>query len=295
MGETAHTARKRRRLVVLVVVAAALLGLAYSTARDRPEVTALERLARDAFAPVQYGVSQALYRLRETFRTLGAIRRAQEENRRLKQVLARLRTENAALQEARRENERWRRLFDFTRNSPVQMVPAQVIGRNPSNWFGYIVLNKGRRHGLRPNLPVVTESGVVGSVRQVTEGTASVLLLLDSRSAIGGQVAETRDYVLVEGSSAQLGTAVVKPLAPQIRLRPGYTIITSGLSQFFPKGLTIGRIERVVKGRYGLAPYGILRPAVDFGRLEEVAVLVGGLPPAQLAPAGREGAAAGAP
>ncbi|MDI6870525.1 MAG: rod shape-determining protein MreC [Bacillota bacterium] len=282
--------RQRRRLLVIGAVVFVLLGLAYSTARQRPEVSLVEQAVRDGLAPVQYAVSQSLYRLREALRTVGAIRRAQEENRRLKQVIARLRAENASLQEARRENERWRRLLGFTQSAAIDMVPAQVIGRDPTNWFGYVVINKGSRHRLRPNLPVVTEEGVVGMVRQVTPYTASVLLLLDSRSAIGGQVAESRDYVLVEGSTARLGTAVVKPLAPEIRLQTGATIITSGLGQIFPKGLVIGRIEEVVKGRYGLAPYGILRPAVNFARLEEVAVLVGGVPAPASAPADQEGA-----
>lgn len=272
-----------------------LLGLAYSTARQRPELSVVERAVRDGLAPLQYALSQSFYRLRAAFQTVGAIRTAQEENRRLKQVIVRLRTENASLKEARRENERWQRLLDFVHNSPISMVPAQVIGRDPSNWFGYVVINKGSRDGLRSNLPVVTEQGVVGVVRQVTSHTASVLLLVDSRSAIGGQVAETRDYVLVEGSSIRLGTAVVKPLAPEVKLRRGATIITSGLGEVFPKGLTLGRVEQVVKGRYGLAPYGVLRPAVNFGRLEEVTVLAGGLPPAAQAPAEPEGATPGAP
>lgn len=277
------------------VVVVVLLGLAYSTARQRPKVSLLERAVREGLAPVQYAVSQSLYRLRGVFRSLAAIRAAHEENRQLKRVIARLRTENAALKEAARENERWRRLLKFAGNPEVTMVPAQVIGRDPSNWFGHVTINKGRRDGLRPNLPVITDEGVVGLVRQVTDHTASVLLMLDSRSAVGGQVAETRDYVLVEGSSTNLGTALVKPLASEVKLRKGQTIITSGLGQVFPKGLVVGRIERVVKGRYGLAPSGVLRPAVNFARLEEVAVLLRGVPPAALPSAESRGGAAGAP
>lgn len=295
MGESARGIRQRKRLLVMGGVVAILLALAYSTARHRPEVSLVEETIRDGLAPVQYAVSQSLYRLRAAARSAAAIRAAHEENRRLKQVITALRTENASLREARRENERWRRLLDFVRTPAARMVPAQVIGRDPANWFGYITINKGRRDGVRPGLPVVTAEGVVGVVRQVTGRTASVLLILDSRSAVGGQVAETRDYVLVEGSSTELGNALVKPLAPEIRLRPGQTVITSGLGQVFPKGLVVGRIERVVKGRYGLAPYGILRPAVNFGRLEEVAVLAAGLPPNSSAPAEQEGAAPGVP
>lgn len=297
MGETARTTRQRKRALVIAMVMAVLLGLAYSSARQRPELSLIERTVRDGVAPLQYALSQSLYRLRSGVRTFGAIRVAQEENRQLKRVLTRLRTENASLLEARRENDRWRRLLNFTKSTPVATVPAQVIGRDPSNWFGYLLVDKGSRDGVRSNLPVVTEEGVVGVVRQVTPHTASILTLLDSRSALGGQIAETRDYVLVEGSSTELGTAVVKPLAAGVKLHKGATIITSGLGETFPKGLTIGRIERVVKGRYGLSPYGILHPAVNFGRLEEVAVLVGGLPPSAsvAASVGQGEASAGAP
>lgn len=276
---------------------AGLLGLAYFSVRERPELYPVQRAVREGLAPLQYAITQSLYRFRAGVRTAASIRRAQDENRALKQTIARLQTENAALREARRENARWARLFGFVQKSPVKMTAAQVIGRDPSNWFSYVLIDKGRRQGVRVNQPVVTEAGVVGVVRQVTDNTALVLLLLDSRSAIGGQVAETRDFVLVEGSSDEPGTAVVKPLAPEVRLRKGQTIITSGLGLIFPKGLTIGRIERVVKGKYGLAPFGVVRPAVNFSRLEEVAVMVGGLPPAtsELRPAAGEGAVTGAP
>lgn len=271
--------RQRRRLLIVGAVMAGLLGLAYFSVRERPELYPIQRAVREGLAPLQYAVTQTVYRFRAGIRTAASIRRAQDENRALKQVIARLQTENAALREARRENERWNRIFQFVQETPVKMAPAQVIGRDPSNWFSYVLINKGKRQGLKVNQPVLTEAGVVGTVRQVTDNTALVLLLLDSRSAIGGQVAETRDYVLVEGFSDEPGKAIVKPLASEVRLRKGQTIITSGLGQVFPKGLTIGRIERIVKGKYGLAPSGVVKPAVSFSRLEEVAVMVGGLPP----------------
>jgi rod shape-determining protein MreC len=154
------------------------------------------------------------------------------------------------------------------------MVTAQVIGREPENWFNNIIINKGRVAGLSANMPVVTEEGVVGVVRQVADESAVVMLVTDSKSAVGGLIADSRDYVLVEGSAERLGTAVVRPLGAEIRLKAGQEVITSGLGELFPKGLRIGRIQRVIKGRYGLSPSGVLIPSVNFSRLEEVAVIV---------------------
>lgn len=203
-----------------------------------------------------------------------AIGSAHRENRELKRRLARLTTENVALQEFRRENERWRRMLAFEQAAPYDMVVAQVIGRDPGNWFSNIVINKGKTAGLAKNMPVLTDEGVVGVVRQVSDRSSLILLLTDSKSAIGGQIADTRDYVLVEGSPEHVGTAVIKPLGAEVKLKPGQEVITSGLGELFPKGLRIGRIQRVVKGRYGLGPSGILIPSVNFSRLEEVAIIV---------------------
>lgn len=128
-------------------------------------------------------------------------------------------------------------------------------------------------------MPVLTRDGVVGYVQTVTGRTADVLLLVDSKSALGGVVVRTSEPVVVEGVADAEHGLRVRALVAGADLREGDEVVTSGLSQIYPPGLPVGRIHRVVPVDPGRAAEAWLTPAVDFNRLEAVAVLLAPGPP----------------
>ncbi|MGE5576944.1 MAG: rod shape-determining protein MreC [Syntrophothermus sp.] len=269
-----RTLDKRRGLIISGVVIFLLISLVAVTSRDRPQATWFERMVRDALIPLQSVLSNTTYGIAKNlamFRELGRLR---AENQALRAEVSRLQTANSQMEEYRRENQRWKKLLDFREASVHKLLAAQVVARDTSNWFNTLVINKGEADGVKKGMPVISDEGVVGQVRQVNPHSSVVLLILDSKSAVGGQIQESRDFVLVEGSTDRLGTGEVKPLGPHTKLRKGDHVVTSGLGEVFPKGLPLGRIEQVTKGRFGLSAKGILTPAVNFARLEEVFVVV---------------------
>ncbi|MEJ2229866.1 MAG: rod shape-determining protein MreC, partial [Nitrospirales bacterium] len=155
--------------------------------------------------------------------------------------------------------------------APMTTLPARIIGRNVSNWYRAIIINKGDRDGIKPEMGVITHAGVVGRVIRVNPTTAIVLLLSDPNVAITGMVQNTRDEGIIQGTPQ--GTIHMKYLPPLSPVQPGDPVVTSGLTGDFPRGLQIGRVQQVTKADTDLFQLGEIDPIVDFSKLEGVLVI----------------------
>lgn len=264
--------RWRGFLAGLLVLA--LLAVMFLTARPRETLSPLEQGLRDLLEPVETTLAAATGWVRQRADQWRSWRELQEENRRLREEIAALRAERYRLLEAGRQNQFLRNILGLTYESRYQWLPALVIGRPLSNWWNTITINRGARDGVAPRMPVLTRDGVVGYVQTVTARTADVLLLVDSQSALGGVVVRTSEPVVVEGVADPQGGLRVRALVAGADLREGDEVVTSSLSQIYPPGLPVGRIHTVVPVPPGRAAEAWLTPAVDFNRLEAVAVLV---------------------
>lgn len=264
----------RWRWAALGPLVLVIAGVIFLTTGQRDVISWPERVLREALAPLQSGVTSISRGAQGLLGGISRLARLSRENEELRKELDALRIERAELLEARRENESLRSMLKLEGMARNQVRIAEVIARTPSNWFSTITINKGTAHGVAKGMAVVTPEGVVGHIRSVTRHTAEVLLITDPKSALGGRVYRNSQVVLVEGlGSPGGGRLQVKLLSRDANLRKDDYIITSGLSEIYPKGLPVGVIEEIREGRYGLTKYGILRPAVDFGRLEWVAVV----------------------
>lgn len=266
---------KRIRVLVIIAVFLILVSLIYTTGDKRGRVSKLEEAVQEALAPATQLVNRASSALTGTWRQLVLWSKLDDENRAYRERIQVLEERVGKLDEYRLENQRLRSLLAFQdkNKETMELVAAQVVGRSPVNWFSTITINKGASHGLKKDQAVTTPAGIVGVVRSVTPNTASVLLLSDPRMAIGGLVRESRHLVLVEGKADRPGYCNVRGLTADVKLKKGDVIISSGLGGIFPKGLRLGKITVVERGKYGLGYQGLLKPAVDLSRLEEVFVV----------------------
>jgi len=195
-----------------------------------------------------------------------------ENNLKLQKQLDEIKGENQRLRELQTENERLRNLLAIPIPPPLKPITAQVVLRDPTNWFKSLTINKGTRDGVLAGMGVVTTTGVVGRVLKSGGQSAVVQLLTDRNSAVPVLVSRTRDEGILEGTT--FGLARIKYLSLDLNLIPGDQVVTSGLTPTFPKGLMIGTIsksERESEAHPFLTAEIV--PAVNFSRLEEVLVL----------------------
>lgn len=252
-----------------------LSGLIYLTSDIRNRVSGPEAMLREVLAPMQYGLTSVSRWSTETFDTVRSLPGLRAENRDLRRTVALLEAQLFATRELRGENERLREMLELKPYLPARSVVARVVARPAEHWFSHVTINRGRSDGLEAGLPVVDTTGIIGQVESVTANTARVILLVDPKSAVGGVVVGTGEPVLVEGTGAPTGSeALVQPLVRDSRLNVGDEVVTSGLSRIFPKGLPIGRIVLLDTSRDGLQAQAVLKPHVDFTRLDWVSVIL---------------------
>jgi rod shape-determining protein MreC len=162
-------------------------------------------------------------------------------------------------------------LLDFKEQFIPKTVAAQVIGRDSTNWYSSLILNKGDRDGVRPEMGVMTSAGVVGRVVKTGPFSSVVLLLTDPHNAITGIIQRSRDEGIVEGTTQ--GRARIKYLPLLANLRIGDTVVTSGLTGGFPRGVVIGSVLSLQKEEGELFQSAEITPEANLSRLEEVLVI----------------------
>ncbi|MBI3849299.1 MAG: rod shape-determining protein MreC [Verrucomicrobia bacterium] len=179
-------------------------------------------------------------------------------------------------QEALRENERLRQLLGWQRQSPWKLKLANVILREPANWWRTVQINLGSRDGLRADLPVLTPDGLVGRIASVGLTRSQVVLLGDPNCHVSALVQETRDMgVISSGSAGPLDYSLVELayLPNNSNLKPGQLVVTSGKGGIFPKGIPIGKIADFHPAEFGLYTEARVKLGANLSGLEEVWVL----------------------
>jgi rod shape-determining protein MreC len=176
------------------------------------------------------------------------------------------------LRELGQENGRLKNLLNFKQKSPFRLIAARVIGRSPDSWSSSVIIDKGKYNGIKSGLVVISSQGLVGSVVEVSENTAKVLLINDPNQGVSAVVQRSRQEGLVNGT---LGTNLIMRYLPDdADIAVGDIVITSELSQIYPKGLLVGRILNLGREFSGLNRYAIVKPAVDLASIEELLVII---------------------
>src|SRR3989442_1268960 len=264
----------RRRMAIFLGLFLFVVVLLTSQARspDRRQVGAIGTGVLTVLMPVEAGmarIADGAERMWELYTEIGRLR---VENARLRGEVEALSRKMAELREQAASAQRLERLLELRSQTAYRSLAAHVVGRDVSRWFGTLLGDRGSRDGVRRNAPVVTADGVVGRVIEVTLTTSRVLLIVDSRSAVGALVQRSRDLAVVEGRSER--TLHLKYLSRTAQVEPGDLVVTSGQGGVFPKGLVVGRITRVVQEEGEYLQEAQVEPAAALDRLEEGLILV---------------------
>jgi len=225
---------------------------------------------------VQSPVTTLTTSLSSYFGSIANLRSAQTENDDLKQKVEELQIEIKGKEELTAENERLKALLDLKDKSKIGVLPARIIGRDPSIWFDSSIINKGSLNGVKLNMPVVTNGGLVGRVTAVGPLTSQVDLITRDKSGVGGVVGEISNsnaLGVVSGTSKR-DLIEMRYVSGSVEVKTGQMVYTTGQDGIYPAGLRIGEIVDVITGT-ATTPHRIfIRPAAGLDSMREVAVLL---------------------
>ena len=193
-----------------------------------------------------------------------------------------LRRENQQLKEQQiqttaiaRENDQLRALLGWQRETSWKLKLANVVMRDPANWWRTVQIDLGSRDGIQTNQPVLTSDGLVGRVSAVNYVSSQVSLIGDPNCRVSALVENATHDMGVLSAGGPLDTSLVQLsyLASSANLKPGQNVLTSGLGGVFPKGIPIGKIVDAQSIEYGLATEANVKLNANLGALEQVFVL----------------------
>lgn len=271
-----HWIRPWVLLLALVVLFSALLVTTYL--QQRRETQALEAAAGIVPAAAAEGGNKAVRAVKDFCTWLVSWRDISRENDTLKSRVAELETELGRMDEVKQENNRLSNLMGFAQDYPeFDYVQAAVTSRDPSTWLTEFVIDRGSQDGIQRDMAVVTEQGLVGRIKDVGPNYATVICIINPQNAVSVVVERTRDEGIIKGGKDP------QSAAPQCQLHylpfnadlvPGDTVVTSNLGGYYPRGLVVGTVVEASRSNNGQEQYAMVQPAVDFGHLENVLVLV---------------------
>jgi rod shape-determining protein MreC len=193
-------------------------------------------------------------------------------NAELEAQVSQLQTQVIDLQQRANETAILAALVDFSRASPESSYrAASVIGRDPSPFLQYIIINRGSNDGIQRGMPVVTNEGLAGRIDAVISDAARVQLITDPASAVNVHLRNANTDAMVVGSVT--GDIGLELISQDAIVESGEIILTSGLGGGFPPDLIVGQVVNVRKLPAELFQEATVQTAVDFSRLQIVLVI----------------------
>lgn len=195
-----------------------------------------------------------------------------QRNAELEAEVARLQAQVVQLQSQVADTQALAALVNFSRSNPESAyTAATVIGRDPSPFLRYIIIDKGSNQGLRRGMPVVTDQGLVGRVDAVIGSAARVQLITDPTSAVNVRLDKADREAVLTGTLA--GDLTLDLVPQDILLQLGDVVLTSGLGGSYPPDLIIGQVVTARRRDSDLFQQAFIQPVVDFAQLKIVLVI----------------------
>jgi rod shape-determining protein MreC len=271
--------RPSRTVLVLLLLACFTIITLDARGGDSSPVDPLRSAAGDVFGPVESGTAAAVRpfaAVPDHFRTTSALRQQVTD---LEARNSQLRSRLAGSALDRNRAAELDGLLASSRRTGYALVPARVVAMGPAQSFSRTVtIDAGRSSGVHPDLTVVNNDGLVGRVLRADRSTATVLLLVDQESVVGGRLGDSMEVGFLRGRGqvgrdARLDLELVDPSAVA---EQGDTLATWGSRNGAPyvAGVPIGRVASLYSTPRQQTTHAVITPFVDFSTLDLVGVVV---------------------
>ena len=225
-----------------------------------------------AYGFVTWKISAATGGVKSVFNTLFIIKNLVRENAVLNHQVDELSFDNARLKSAQDENTALRKALNFQQQSDLNLLPAEVLTLDATGFSQIVIVNKGENHSVKINQPVVVAPGLlIGKVTKVSASSSEVTLITDPSIVVNAEVVDSGARGLIRGEH---GLALTFDLVTQNELiKSGDQVVTSGLSNDFPRGLLIGNIAALRSNTSELFQKAYVSPAASLRTLRFLSII----------------------
>ena len=263
--------------LVLIVLSVSCVGMIGLTTIKNEQLRPIRTAVGYFLLPVQTGVNRVGSAVYSNFKNQEKMRTALVDNESLREQVATLTMENTRLQSDSYELSRLRKLYELNQTyGQYRMTGARVIAKDTGNWFHVFRIDKGARDGIKPDMNVVGDGGLIGIVTDVGDNYATVRSIIDDVSRVSAMAIQSNDTCIVSGN-LQLyanGKLKISDITDTADIKDGDAIVTSTVSSKFLPGILIGYAGDLKTDPDRLTRSGTLVPVADFETIQEVLVIL---------------------
>lgn len=265
---------KKTGIIGIIITSVILILLVILTNTENSNLSYIENIANKLVNPIQNGITYLKNKVNGNNTFFLNINQMKEENKKLKEKNDKLEEKVRELETIKSENETLKQYLSLTdKYSDYKTVAADVINRDISNYSKTIVINVGKKDGIKENMTVIASEGLVGYVISVTSNTSKVQTIVDSSSKTSAIISSSRDSVVCKGSLDTQKTLNAVYIPTDAVIAHEDRVETSGLGGIYPRGIYIGKISKVINTKNLIDRYAYVDVAVDFNKLETVLVI----------------------
>ncbi len=261
-------------LVIMVIVC---VGLILATLTSGLVSAPVRNAAGIVVAPFQNGINHVGGAMAKQFSGFQDVKALAEKNKELQTQIDELTEKNNALVQSQSELERLEALYQLDQEYPqYHKVGAQVISKTPGSWYNSFTINKGMDDGIKVDMNVIAQGGLIGIVTEVGKNWAQVRSIIDDSSNISAMAASTSEPCVVSGDLLGMDSGKIRFSGLRDRdnaVIEGASIVTSNISDKYLTGLLIGYVGDISMDSNNLTKSGTIIPIANFRSLREVLII----------------------
>ena len=261
-------------LVILTVICILLLSVS-TVLKDA--VKPLSVVAETVVIPMQDGINSFGVWVGDHVGNFKSMKELKNENEKLTQKVKELTQENETLSTNEKELNNLQKLLKLDKEyTQYKKVGARVISKGSGNWYSTFIINKGSKDGIKVNMNVLADGGLVGIVTETGRTYAKVSSIIDDSSSVSAKSSDAGDTCVVQGNSESVqkdGTIDVTYISKDADMKEGEELVTSHISSKYLEGVKIGTISKISTDSSNLTKSAKVIPFVDFQHIEDVLVI----------------------
>lgn len=274
----------KNKLLTIVLVLCLAFTVFIGLSASRGENTGVfQEVITTVVEPIQRYAYTAGQRIGGMFNYVTSLGSIKSENEKLTKEVEALNKNLIELDKYKRENDELKQMLTFksnAENAKLNTVGAKVIGKVGENWFNTIIIDRGSKDGIKKGQYVITGTGFVGKVKEVSDSTSKVITILDEKVNIPIKISSTGESGMVSGvgTSSRDKQAKVRFIKLDSKIKAGDKIVTSNVlssdDELAQENILVGTVTLVEEEQTNFIKVAYIKPEVDFSTLENVMVIV---------------------
>lgn len=267
---------KNKLAVTIVVLSVAFLGIIVLSIKGNSNI--ISSGVGGVISPLQKIVYTVNEKVKGYFDFFINFSNVKKENEELTAKNAELENKLIEYERMKDENTRLREMFDYSQtNANYDYLGCNIIGYSGGNISNGYIIDKGTKDGVEKDMVVITPAGLVGKVTKASSSFAIVQTILNENIAVAAMVESTDETTgILQGitDSKNKNLTELSNIPIESAIKEGDKILTSGLGEMYPKEIRIGEVISVEVDNVGIMKRAVVKPYVDFNKLEELFVVV---------------------